>query len=378
MTKYVWKHLPNAIYLDTNALRSAGPRLEAPWISELLSITANYGISLCISGLVLTEWCEHIMEVLKNNHDKLRASIDLLGHFCDTADINPDDVNLPEKTQLIESVSQKLERAGFQVVSNWNGPLSQLLAEALEKRPPFEQGGKGLCDAVILESYVKHAKGPLGGTRVLVVSNDRAVQRSEDRFKREGITVDFIGTSDVAEKLKSLLSNENNAYIEEKRSRLKENILAHQSAILDFVKSTPLRITNWMLNGPFVKEEDRVHGTIESILSVRPARISDVLGGAPVYGEEVPPDRYPVLIFVELEIDILVRQYDFGLLIQPMAIVQPNMIDKDSPVTLEKGTDYQLQEVRRTITRSATVFATIDAVKEKQDVVEGFRIEKVI
>jgi len=39
MAEYYWKHLPYAIYLDTNVLRSAGPHLDVPWINELLSIT---------------------------------------------------------------------------------------------------------------------------------------------------------------------------------------------------------------------------------------------------------------------------------------------------------------------------------------------------
>jgi len=48
MTDYVWKHLPFAIYLDTNALRSAGLNLDAQWINELLSITNKYGICGCV------------------------------------------------------------------------------------------------------------------------------------------------------------------------------------------------------------------------------------------------------------------------------------------------------------------------------------------
>lgn len=67
MTDYVWKHLPYTVYLDTNVLRSAGPSLNKAWMSELLSITNEYGISLCISELVLMEWCEHIIEILKNS-----------------------------------------------------------------------------------------------------------------------------------------------------------------------------------------------------------------------------------------------------------------------------------------------------------------------
>jgi hypothetical protein len=377
MTEYVWKHLPYAIYLDTNVLRSAGYSLDAQWINELLSITNEYGISLCISDLVLTEWCEYIIGVLESNRQKLLSSMNLLKHYnVRLPDIRPEEVNLLEKTQLIELMSRKLKTAGFDIIQNWDAPLSQLLSEAVAKKPPFEQGGKCLCDAVILESYVKHAKENFAEARVLIVSNDSAVKRSEVRFKERGITVEFISESDIVGKLKSFLKDEVAAYIEHKKSRLKEYVLTYELTILDFVRKTPLRITDWMLNGPFTKEEDRIYGTIESIHSVRPTKITDVIGNAPTYGEETPPDRYPVQIFVEIELDILVRQYGLEPLMQTRAVVQPNMMNKDAPVTLEKGAKYQPQEIVRTITRSITVHATIDAEKEKNQVLDDFRIEK--
>jgi hypothetical protein len=379
MADYVWKHLPYAIYLDTNVLRSAGPSLNAQWINELLSITNKYGISLCISELVLKEWCEHIIKVLESNRQKLLSSINLLKHYdIQVPDIKPEEVNLPEKTQLIELVSQKLKKAGFNVIENWDAPLLELLNEAVEKRPPFEQGGKGLCDAVILESYIKHAKENFTEPRVLVISNDAAVKRSEDRFKKHGITVDFLSESDIVAKLKSLLKDEVAAYIGERGSRLKEYILTHESMILDFVKKTPLKITDWMLEGLFTKEEDRIYGRIERILSIRPTKITNVVGGAPTYGEETPPDRYPVQIFVEIELDIVVNQYGFGFLVQPRAIVQPDMIDKNSPLSLEESTNWQPQEITKTIKRSVTVHATLDAEKEKQNIFDDFRIEKIV
>lgn len=99
MTDYVWKHLPYAIYLDTNALRSAGPNLDASWINELLSITNEYGISVCISELVLSEWCEHINGVLKGNRQKLLSSMALLRHYG---------ISLPDIKPVSNSVS-KLE-----------------------------------------------------------------------------------------------------------------------------------------------------------------------------------------------------------------------------------------------------------------------------
>jgi hypothetical protein len=379
MTEYIWKHLPYAVYLDTNGLRSAGHSLKKPWVNELLSITNKYGISLCISELVLEEWCEHIIEILKGNRQKLLSSISLLKDYnIQVPTIEPQEINLPEKSELIELVTQKLINAGFKIIKNWDAPLSKLLNEAVEKRPPFEQGGKGLCDAIILESFVEHAKENFTEARVLVISNDAAVKRSEDRFKKHGITVDFLGESDIVIKLKSLLKNEVATYIEEKESRLKDYILAHGSMILDLVKKTPLKITDWMLDGHFTKEEDRIYGSIERILSVRPTKIANVVGGAPTYGEETPQDRYPVQIFVEIELDIVVSQYNFGLFMQTRAIVEPGMIDKNSPVTLEKKTNLQPQEITKTIKRSIAVYATLDGEKEKQDIFDDLRIEKII
>lgn len=382
MTDYVWKHLPYAIYLDTNALRSAGPNLDAPWINELLSITNEYGISVCISELVLSEWCEHIVGVLEGNRQKLLSSIALLRHYgISFPDIKPGEISLPEKLQLVGVVSGMMKAAGFSVIPNWDAPLSRLLSEAVAKRPPFDQGGKGLCDAVILESYAEHAKENFAKARVLVISNDGAVKRSAERFRDREIAVDFVSESEIVAKLKSLLSDELSAYIEAKKSKLTAYVQAHEPEILDFIRKTPVEITDWTINPPSAELYDRIIGTVESILSVRPVRITDVIGGAPTYGEEKAKDRYPVRISVEIELQIVVTEpgFGFGLLgPQARAIVQPDILDSASPVTLEKKTyDWRPRETVKTIRRVLTVFATLDAQKEKDDIFDDLRIEKV-
>ena len=218
MADYVWKHLPYAIYLDTNALRSAGANLEAQWINELLSITNEYGISICISELVLSEWCEHIMEVLESNRQKLLSSTALLNHYSiSVPNIKQNEISLPAKSQLVNMVTDMMKAAGFTVISNWEAPLSRLLNEAVAKRPPFEPGGKGLCDAVIIESYAEHAKKNSTQGRVIVISKDGAVRRSGARFSDQGIVVDFVGESEIVEALKSLLNDEVAAYIEKQK-----------------------------------------------------------------------------------------------------------------------------------------------------------------
>ncbi|MBF0529557.1 MAG: DUF4935 domain-containing protein [Deltaproteobacteria bacterium] len=381
MTDYVWKHLPYAIYLDTNVLRSAGTNLDTPWINELLSITNEYGISVCISELVLTEWCEHILGVLESNRQKLLSSIALLKHYgISVPIIKTNEISLPEKAHFIETVSIMMKDMGFSVVPNWNAPLSWLLDEAIAKKPPFEHGGKGLCDVVILESYAEHTKENFSNGRVLVISNDSAVKRSEVRFKEREIGVDFVSETEIVIKLKSLLNDEISVYLEHKKSRLHKYILTHETMILDFVRETPIEITEWMLNPPWAEPQNRILGDIESILSVRPIRITDVIGSAPAYGEPTPENRYPVKISVEIEIDIAVSEYSFGLGIfrQTKAIVQPNMLDTASPVKLEKTFDWKPRQVNKTINRSLTVFATLDAEKEREGALNDFRIERII
>lgn len=378
MADYVWKHLPYAVYLDTNALRSAGPSLNKAWISELLSIVNEYGISLCISKLVLMEWCEHIIEVLKNSRQKLLSSISLLKEYeIQVPNIENQEVNLPQQPALFEMVKVKLTNIGFTVIENWDAPLSLLLNEAVGKKPPFEDKGKGLCDAVILESYAKHAKDNFKYPRVLVVSNDAAVRRSEERFKKYKITVDFLSESEIVTKLKSLLKDEIATFREERESRLKDYILKYENMILDQVRKTPLEITDWLLNSPFMKDEDKIHGSIEKILSIKPNRIVEVVGGSPIYGVEIPSDRYPVQIFVELELDIVISDYGFGSLLTTRAVVQPDVMDGSSPIKLNRTFNLEPREFTQTIKRSIPVYATIDAGKEEKDIFDDFRIEKI-
>jgi len=383
MAAYLWKHLPYAIYLDTNALRSAGSNLDAPWINELLSITNEYGIAVCISELVLAEWCEHIVEVLEGSKQKLLSSIALLRHYgVSVPDIKPNEIRMAEKAQLAGTISGMMKVAGFDIIPNWDAPLFKLLDEAVTKKPPFEKGGKGLCDAVILESYADHAKANFAQSRVLVISNDSAVRRSEERFRDRDIIVDFVKETEIVGKLKSLLSDEIATYIESKKSKLKAFILSHEPEILAFIRETPLEITDWMLNPPYpLLSSDSLCGSVESILSINPTRITDVIGGAPTYGEEIAHGRYPVRISVEVILEVSISEYGLGLasLGQTRAIVQPDLVDNKLPVILErKSYDWGPREITKTILRTLTVFATLDEQKEKDDVYEGLKIEKVV
>jgi hypothetical protein len=330
---------------------------------------------------VLNEWCEHIIDILKNNRRKLLSSISLLKEYdILVPDLDTTTVQLPEKTELFELVEQKLINSGFTIIKNWDGPLSILLDEAVKKQPPFENGDKGFRDAVILESYIKHTIENFKNTKILIVSNDNAIKRSQDRFLKHGIAVDFLGRKDIVEKLKSLLKDEEATYLQERDARLKKYVFQYENKILDYVKKTSFEITDWFFDNPIMNEEDRLHGSVEKILSVRPTKISNVFGGAPIYSQKTLPEtRYPVAIYVQIELDIVVKQFNVGLLtnIESKAMIQPNIVDKNTPAVMKRTTNWQPQEIIKTIKRDIPVYATIDAEKEKNDIYDDFRIEKI-
>lgn len=381
MTEYTWKHLPYAVYFDTNTFRAVGPYLNAPWVSELLSIANEYGIGLYISELVLMEWCKHVTETLEANKQKLLSSITLLNEYdIEVPAIESDQVVLPKQTDLVETVRSKFSDMGFDFVQNWDAPLSHLLTEAVDKIPPFEHGGKGLCDAVILESYAKHAKENFSVPRVWLVSNDNAVRSSEGRFTKHGITIVFLRETEITEKLKSLLKEEVATYTDEKASKLTAYVLLQEKLVLSHARKTKIHLTEWFLNSPFMSDQDKIHGSIEKIVSMKPTRILQVVGGSPPYGVKVPADRYPVQIYVELEIDIVVSEYSSGFLqqmSQTRAIVQPDMLENAPPVKLDKTFNFTPQEVTKTIKRTIMIYATIDAEKETKGIYDDFKIEQI-
>jgi len=378
MAEYRRKHIPDAVYLDSNILRSTGHNLNKPWMSELLSLTNQTGILLCLPELVLREWCEYLFELITKNRQKLFSAINLLSEFeIDIPEISESDIKLPKKENLKRVVRENLVNAGFKIIDNFFPDTTQLIDEAVYKMPPFEKGGKGFCDAIIVESYIAHASGAFKNARIIVVTNDDAILRSNDRFESKGIYVTFAKETDIGEKLKSLIDNEAALYIEERDKQLTNFILSNENMIMEFVKTTPLKITDWWLEGALAGD-DRLNGTIQRILSATPTRITDVIGGAQFYGKKVNSSRYPIKIFVEIELEVEVKRSDmFGAMFEPRAIAQPQIIDKESPLPLEPTRNWQYNDVILKIQRSVTVEASLNEDKAKEGRFEDLRLESI-
>jgi hypothetical protein len=124
MTQNEPRHFLDAIYLDTNILRSAGLNLNKPWMSEVRSFAGEHGIHLCITKLVLAEWCEYILESLRKRRQQMLSALDFLKEYqIEVSYLNESFLTLPEGNTLIQIISERLGNAGFEIIDNWTESL---------------------------------------------------------------------------------------------------------------------------------------------------------------------------------------------------------------------------------------------------------------
>ena len=57
--------------------------------------------------------------------------------------------------------------------------------------------------------------------------------------------------------------------------------------------------------------------------------------------------------------------------------VQPDIVNEKSPVIFEDTVDYNPKEITKTIKRSVSVFATLDAEKEENNILDDLKIVKI-
>jgi hypothetical protein len=195
---------------------------------------------------------------------------------------------------------------------------------------------------------------------------------------------DAVNGKDVVAKIESLLEREMVAYKEERDAKLNSFINDHESELFDYVNNTEITITDSLLAKPFDQEYDDIHGTVEKLLSIKPIRIKDIVSGTPIFGREVPENRFPIQIFIEIEIGLLVKSFGGGLLdyvsrlVHARAVVAPAKVEEESPITLDEPQRYEWKETKTTIKRSLRIYATIDAAQFEKGILEDFRIEGIV
>jgi len=376
MAKYNLKFMPMAIYLDTNILRNAGFDLSQSWMIELRAFAKDLSMKLNIPELVLDEWTKIILDELNLNRNNLLSAARFLGDYnVILPDFDESEARLPEWISLKEIIRGRLEDSGFEIIENWSGNMDQLISEALCKFPPFVKGDKGFCDAIILESIILHASRFVKDARIMVISNDKGVRSSDKRFAKYDINVTFADGSDVIEKLKTSLDDETAELQKYNERLLFDFVKGKEDIIIEFIKKAPLKFTDSWLQS---FGDNRISGTVESVLRVKPARVSKVVGGVQYWQTKTLPGRYPVDIWVATELDVLVHDLNiYGTFYEPRAIEVPENINEQTPLDLENRFYWPPRTVKQTITRDVHIEATVNEEGVESGDFEDLKLESV-
>ncbi|MFC1574210.1 PIN domain-containing protein, partial [Candidatus Latescibacterota bacterium] len=317
---------------------------------------------------------KYIFERLLSNHQKAINALNFMKEYqIKVPVIDEIDMKLPDFLHIIRD---QLNSAGFEIIENWTGPIEQLIEEAVDKYPPFEAGGKGFRDAVILESFIFHASQQFNNPRIIVISNDDAMRRSEDRFLKQNIIVTFVKENEITDILKESLDSEMLSLLKEQKDRLLKFAKSHEEEILAIVKSYPIEYTDSLLN-PIYSGKDKIQGRIQSILGAKPIRVTNVIEGAIVSLETVPADRYPIIFVVEIELDVIVSELHISTFYGPSRIAITDTIDESKPLTIEDSLNYESNEKRITIKRDVHVRASLSSKGVEEGTYQDLKLESV-
>ncbi|MBN1515991.1 DUF4935 domain-containing protein [Candidatus Sumerlaeota bacterium] len=379
MTEHNQKKLPDAVYLDTGILQTSGANFNEPWMTQIRAFAKEFDLPLHITDLTVAELCEHISNTLKADCEKLlSASAYIRAHQIPVPPPAECTMTLPEGTKLIQIVRDRLINAGFQIIEN--SPLSydQLINEAVQRKPPFTTEGNGLCKAILLESFAQHALQNYENPSVIVISNDDAIIESGERFTSRDIDVQILRAHQAIDAMKNLLGKDMVIRYQLRENNLLNLVRFHEQQVLDFVKSSLIQSRDAWLQSPFTFE-DEVQGSVQSIVSAKPVAISKVVGGCAAFPQKIPWGRYPVAIWVSLEIDLAI--VDFPLHHNTAMPYYPGRKQNGAaqqPSALDTMLSWQPTERQETVYRDVYVEATVRTRNPYKSEENDLRCERIL
>ncbi|MCP4546391.1 MAG: DUF4935 domain-containing protein [bacterium] len=366
---------PCGIFLDTNALIDAGQELSATWLTHIRETSLSFNIPIVISEVVLSEYCEWLHGQLVKKKSHVHTSFRVFKKIgINTPSIDEEELSIPTGVDLKELLRDKLVNSGFIILPDCELTVQELLEEAVKHKLPFQENDKGFRDAVILETFARHIEINECVKRVLIVSRDRAVCRSQSRFVDRRLEVEFHPPGEVCARLTELIEQFLDDLARERNERLEEHVMTHEEAILAYCRATPISTSEWWLKPPTCTDLPFL-STIEKISKIEPVRIDSMALGTKPPLSDIPEDRYPVSVTVEYSVEMEVSHYPNRLLGQSIVLDPANTL-MGTPLEFPKQQffiekKYQVLEVART----RTLLCSIDRSTLEQSGDYSFQID---
>lgn len=231
-------HKPSAVVLDTNAIVEMGLAFQKPWFSQLKERCAESGIEVWTTVHVVDEWVRRLIAAANKDRNSLLSSAENLRRCVVLPEIKLPAVS-PEEVLL--RATRALAKHGVSVISCHAKTSQEYIHEAIQKVPPFEDGGKGLVDAVILDTVVTKAL-QRGFPALMVISNDGAVLKCGSRFVASKIAVTFFRTSEAVAEVERCVSQERLAKIARRDESVVNHVRKRQAEIFEWMMKNQIRL----------------------------------------------------------------------------------------------------------------------------------------
>lgn len=321
--------LPHAIYYDANALIAIPHTLHDPSFEAVVAFTRDHHIELVLPEVAFYEWLHSLAAKLEVRLARIEDDAKYVASLLDRPMLDYRKPDTKKVTaEFMDKHEERVKAAGVQIAATPMLEINQLLVEAVLKVLPFQSGGKGFRDAVIVETAAQHAAGKYDNPRILLISNDKAVQQSERRFKDKGIVAVICS----AEKALGVLHDswteafKTNLALLEKAAL--EFLLEHQDSVFEFITTSEIGLSG--LESMMREVRPTGFPRIRRLDAVRPIKIVSASPGIPSLGVQLPPDRFSFPFDVEVEFDLTI-EYPFG-----GTIIDRRSIPLSRPVSIEE------------------------------------------
>lgn len=166
------------IVIDTNSV-NGDLLLEGPAIKKLISKATEQGYKICFPEVVIAEMEKHFRERIETASKGLRKSAKTLDELLGVKMLNESSLKKCEalEKKYPKTIKSSIEKFGGLILNEPTISKKVLMRKAVNRKKPFQDGGKGYQDALmwasILDLSEKYAEIPsITEPRIIFVTNN--------------------------------------------------------------------------------------------------------------------------------------------------------------------------------------------------------------
>lgn len=362
--------MPDAIYLDTNALRQAGIFLDSTWITESRAEASKYSVPLAAPRVCVDEFAKFVAKTMDESFQQAVRHISSLNRLLSSEIPSPSVSRKSFKQDATKLVCAQLESAGIQTIPNHFPDTDVLLQQALDEIPPFEAGDKGFRDTIAVESIRSHARSLRSDPIVWIVTSDKVFSRCLPRFQSDSIRSIILKPDELATNINTCALVLGAAVRIYRDEHLLEFTQTQEEAVRYAISHMDMNISSTTLFG-----FDHPRPTLLGVHSVALKSIDNIHSGIPLRKIQLSEERIGFYMDITLSITAEVKRtrggflfsglLDPGVTATPAELTQsgPKRVSQMSYAPYEEEVLVETIEIKKSL--EASVIAAPDSAENK-------------